>query len=105
MDPKLIKRIDNMYRNMKPIVVMAFVGVLMPPILLFAAPLGLLYALQRIRLIDDIADASAPEDPALANKVAYIHEHNMRLFVPLIVMVVGLILLTAFVLISIAIAE
>ena len=88
MDAKLIKQVDSLVRNMKPMPALAFAGVIIPIILLFAAPLGLVYAGQRLRLLKTLDSVAPPDTPTVAEQVAYIRDHNWRLYVPMIVAVV-----------------
>lgn len=88
MDAKLIKEVDTLARNIKPLPALAFVGIIIPIILLFVAPLGLVYAGQRSRLLKKLESAAPPDDPAVADQVGYIRDHHRRAYVPMIVAIV-----------------
>ena len=85
MDAELTRRIDSLYRNMKPMAALTFAGIIIPIILFFAGPLGLVYAGQRSRLLKilDSADTSSAA-PEVAEKIEYIRAHKLRLYVAVI---------------------
>jgi len=82
---------------MKPMPALAFAGVIIPLILLFAAPLGLVYAGQRTRLLRRIDSAEPPDDPKVVEQINYIRERNRRLDVPIIVAGVYLVIVAGLV--------
>ncbi len=95
MDPNTEKHVDQLYRNSKQMVAASALGVLVPIVLVIAAPLGLLYAYQRSRLLGRIATGkldvpndslSGSDPPSLSDKIAYLRAHPLRFFAPFLVL-------------------
>lgn len=97
-DPRVEKRIDSLYRNVKQIPVLSILGLLVPIALLFAFPLALIYMFLRAKLLRDIDDgtvvinpledrrSSNPHELSVSQKVHYLRYHAARLWVPILIL-------------------
>lgn len=106
MDPRLAKRIDHLYRNCKQMPLLCILGLFVPIILLFVAPLSLVYAAQRSRLLREVksidlaaSDAERRVRPTPAEQVSYLQNNGISFYAPLMIMaglipIIALILLT-----------
>ena len=102
IDPKLAKKIEYLYRSMKPMVVLGIVGVLIPLILLLVAALGLVYAAQRSSLLKKVgSDFSSIPEVEIQEQLEYIRDHSFRLFFPAIMVGVYVAFIAIFVAVAI----
>jgi hypothetical protein len=96
LDAKTKKRIDTLYRNAKQFPLLTILSVLFClPIVLLAAPLGLVYAVQRSRLLDELqgrdlggrnVDATRRlRDIPTCDKVAMLRTWGARFYAPAII--------------------
>jgi hypothetical protein len=95
LDPKLEKRIDSLYRNAKQLPLLAIFGLFIPVIMLFAAPLGLVYAWQKARLLKllegvDLDGGIPIGKVTTAKKIECLTRWNARFYVPSILMAIAI---------------
>ena len=84
-DLKRSKYVDNLYRNSKQMVLLTCLGFLVPVVLIIAAPLGLLYAFQRSRLLKKVSEATVQLSAADAEKISFLRDHSLRFYAPAII--------------------
>jgi hypothetical protein len=103
VDAKLDKHIDTLFRNSQMMPVVTIMGVFIPIVLVFAGPLGLVYAAQRARLLRRIDNGELslsgppplPGAVSVQDKIATLRRQSLRLIVPGIIMGVYALFLAA----------
>ena len=109
MDAKTEKHIDQLYRNSRQMVLLSILGLFVPIVLVIAAPLGIMYALERSRLLKkvdrgnlDIAGSAepAPGTASASDKITYLRERPIRFLIPAIIVGAYLVLIAAIILLA-----
>ena len=66
-------------------VLLICLGVFVPLVLIFAAPLGLLYAFQRSSLLKKVREGTILLSAEDAEKVNFLRDHSFRFYAPAII--------------------
>jgi hypothetical protein len=99
MDAKIEKRIDSLYRNISSFTTLTILSVIVPILLIFVVPLSLAYLYLRAKLLAEIDTGRIRLDSVMSDnsartagmttvqKVDFIRQNSGRLWMPSIVLV------------------
>ena len=76
-------------------VMLTILGILIPILLLFAAPLGIVYAFQRSKLLKEIDSGEFSPAPSEMEMVAYLRGNSVRYYLPSIIVVFAVLFVVA----------